>query len=78
MEKGTPRALISALYELSENIQDPMKLVGVNECPIYEKFDDLIPAQLLRTAYAADKLDLTYTVRRIGEQFFEINKKAEE
>jgi ATP-dependent Lhr-like helicase len=78
MEKGTPESLISALYELAENIQDPLKLVGVNECPIYEKFDDLIPAELLRKAYAADKLDLACAVRRIGEQFAEINKKAEE
>lgn len=78
MEKGTPESLISSLYELAENIQDPLKLVGVNECPIYEKFDDLIPAELLRKAYAADKLDLACAVRRIGEQFAEINKKAEE
>ena len=78
MEKGTPDSLLSALYELSGNIKNPISLVGSGECPVYEKFDDLIPAELLRTSYAADKLDLTYTVRRIGEQYSAINKKTEE
>ena len=76
MEKGTPQALIAALYELSENVQDVQNLVNAGECPVYEKFDELIPAELLRVAYAADKLDLPTTARRIGEQMSLIRKKG--
>ena len=76
MEKGTPNGLVTALYDLSCNIGDPISLVGVGECPIFEKFDDMIPAELLRTAYAEDKLDLPCALRRIGEQYSAI-KRAE-
>ena len=76
MEKGTPNGLVTALYDLSCNIGNPISLVGVGECPIFEKFDDMIPAELLRTAYAEDKLDLPCTLRRIGEQYSAI-KRAE-
>ncbi len=33
------------------------ELVLDSECPIYDKFDEYIPPELLRAAYAADKLD---------------------
>ncbi len=35
---------------------DPGVLVGASESPAYDKFDDYIPADLLRFAYAADRL----------------------
>jgi len=35
---------------------DTEALVGEGECPIFDKFDDCIPAELLRRAYAADRL----------------------
>ena len=75
MEKGTPDMLVSALSELAENIGDPLSLVGDTECPIFEKFDDMIPASLLRVSYAADKLELSVCARRIGEQARLQNKR---
>lgn len=35
---------------------EPIDLVGKGECPIFEKYDPCIPPELLRRAYAVDKL----------------------
>ncbi len=35
---------------------DTMELVNGGECPIFDKFDEYIPAELLREAYAVDRL----------------------
>ena len=32
------------------------KLLKEDECPVYDKFDDYIPAELLRCAYVKDRL----------------------
>ena len=34
----------------------PLELVGKGECPVFEKYDPCIPPELLRRAFAADKL----------------------
>ena len=31
-------------------------LIGLSECPVYEKYDGFIPAELLRIAFREDKL----------------------
>lgn len=41
---------------LSREGIDPMTLVGESECPLYDKYDDYIPPELLREAYATDRL----------------------
>ena len=43
---------------------DPIDLVGKGECPIFEKYDPCIPPELLRRAYAADKLRTDEMKRR--------------
>lgn len=45
---------------------DAEDLVSENECPIYEKYDEYIPAELLREAYAADRLEVGEMLRRFG------------
>ena len=35
---------------------DPERLVSDGECPVFDKFDDLLPPELLRRAYSADRL----------------------
>ncbi len=35
---------------------DTFELVGDGECPVYDKFDEYIPPELLREAYALDRL----------------------
>ncbi len=56
MERGTPAELISALRaELSGDL-DLYALSSAGETPIFDKFDDFIPSELLRRAYAEDRL----------------------
>lgn len=57
MEGGDGHQLISGLCDImrTEGI-DKYKLVAKNEMPVFEKYDDFIPAELLRKQYAADKL----------------------
>ena len=35
---------------------DPRELMSSGECPIYDKYDDFLPPELLREAFAADRL----------------------
>ncbi len=57
MEAGSDYALIKGLCDIidREGI-DKSALVSVTESPVFEKYDDFIPSELLRKQYAADKL----------------------
>ena len=44
---------------------DAYELVEGGECPVFDKFDDYIPADLLRKAYATDRLDTAEVIERI-------------
>ena len=46
---------------------DPEMLVGKGECPLFDKFDPYIPPELLRHAYAVDRLNPTEAAQRILE-----------
>ena len=46
---------------------DTASLIGEGECPVYDKYDDYIPAELLREAYAADKLRADELITRARE-----------
>jgi len=51
---------------------DPLSLIPSSETPISDKYDDYIPSELLRRAYAIDKLSpeevMTYFVSEIQEK----------
>ncbi len=47
---------------------DTMLLVGDSECPVYDKYDDYIPPELLRIAYAKDRLRADEILARFYEQ----------
>ena len=60
--------LIRALANEVEDVGiDRHSLVSNSELPIFEKYDGYIPADLLRQAYATDKLEGEDTERRILE-----------
>ncbi len=42
--------------KITNDTIDTIDLVGKGECPVFEKYDPCIPPELLRRAYAADKL----------------------
>ena len=57
MEKSSDYEFIHELCAIVKNNGiDKSALVNVNEMPVFEKYDDFIPAALLRRQYEADKL----------------------
>ena len=52
---------------IEENGIDPETLVGENEGPVFGKYDDFIPAELLRRAYMADHLNPAEAAKRVKE-----------
>lgn len=73
MEKGTPTELISKLRLLALSNIDTHSLMKQGESPVSEKFDEYIPSELLRSAYATDKLDIENAKMRILEQAQQID-----
>ena len=45
---------------------DTHLLVSESECPVFDKFDEYIPPELLRDAYAVDKLFGDEIIERFG------------
>lgn len=64
------RTLLPAIRtDLLASPPDPLDLVGESEQPIFDKYDDYIEADLLRSAYATDRLDVGEMTRRFtGER----------
>lgn len=68
MEKGNARELLDFLGECAADGRlDAQQLVGANELPVFEKYDEYVPATLLRYAYATDRLNLQETKKRMAE-----------
>ena len=69
-------ALLSRLTALlrTEGI-DADSLVGAGENPAYDKFDAYIPAELLRRAYIADRLDPDAVLHRILDGFDRVKEE---
>ncbi len=76
MERGNGRELISYLSKKAstEGI-DKSALVAPSECPVFEKYDDFIPSELLRDAYMADRLRTDEAVKRLAEIAWELGKQ---
>lgn len=68
MERGDAASLALGLCDSVKAYGiDPFALVGGAELPVFEKYDRYVPAELLRKAYATDKLDPYEATRRIYE-----------
>jgi ATP-dependent Lhr-like helicase len=68
MERGDGAEYLSYLEnKLKTEGLEPAALIGPNETPVFEKYDECIPSELLRHAYAADKLRTDEILRRIPE-----------
>ena len=67
MTKENDFELISRLAREAERGIDAEALVEGGETPVFEKYDDYIPTDLLRHAYAVDKLDPDEAGRRVLE-----------
>ena len=76
MERGDGRELISYLSrKASTEGIDKGALVAASECPVFEKYDDFIPSELLRDAYMADRLRTDEAVQRLAEIAWELERQ---
>lgn len=68
MERGNDHDLLSRLEAIATNEGiDCEALVSAGETPLFEKYDEHIPAQLLRRAYATDRLRADEVLTRLHE-----------
>ena len=68
MERGNPYDLLNCLRsELTAFSVSPQMLIRDSELPVFEKYDRYVPAELLRSAYATDKLNVSEAQIRIEE-----------
>jgi ATP-dependent Lhr-like helicase len=68
MEKSDEAGLIGALQGyFGNNVPNPISLVSPTELPSFEKYDEYIPGDLLRLAYAADRLNAEEACKRLNQ-----------
>ncbi len=73
MERGNERMLTDALYDsFGSGAYDAVNLVSPTELPSFEKYDEYIPGELLRHAYASDRLNVSEAAKRIRDMKNEI------
>ena len=68
MEKSDENGLIDALCSyFGRGTCDAINLVSSKELPAFEKYDEYIPGDLLRKAYATDRLNAQEAVKRLSD-----------
>ena len=63
--KADPETFFEVLWDEAEKPIDPMELVYDGEVPIFEKYDEYVPASLVRKGFAYGILDIDGMLRRI-------------
>ena len=72
MERGNDYDLVSHLAAIAETEGiDRYALVEGGELPLFEKYDEHVPAPLLRKAYATDRLRSDEAERRLSDMLRE-------
>lgn len=66
-EKENIGFFIEKLHDICSQPIDTLSLVSKSEVPVFEKYDSYIPHELLRKAYAADRLRTDELVERVNE-----------
>ena len=57
-EGTTPQAFLECLAQAASELSDPMELVYPGEVPYFEKYDELVPEELVRKGFALGTLDV--------------------
>lgn len=76
MERGSAEELIEGLNNafVRQSVL-PISLVNPKELPVFEKYDAYLPPELLRHAYAVDRLDVDEAALRIREMASETERE---
>ena len=64
--KASPAEFFQTLKECAAEEFDPMDLVYPNEVPLFEKYDEFLPPELVRKGFAYGILDLRGMKQRIS------------
>jgi ATP-dependent Lhr-like helicase len=69
-KQGAAEYIEAAICDILQNLGgDTENLVSASECPVFDKYDEFIPPELLRRAYATDRLQLhELRARYLGEE----------
>ena len=68
MERGTEKELLESLLRTyADGHILPIELVNPKELPIFEKYDEYVPGDLLRHAYSVDRLNMDEAIKRINQ-----------
>lgn len=65
--KASPEEFFRILSEEAEKEFDPLELVYPNEVPVFEKYDEYLPPELIKKGFAYGILDIEGVRRRIAE-----------
>jgi ATP-dependent Lhr-like helicase len=63
--KADPETFFEVLWDEAEKPIDPMELVYDGEVPLFEKYDEYVPASLVRKGFAYGILDIEGMLARI-------------
>ena len=74
--KADREAFFRVLLREAMELSDPMELVYPNEIPIFEKYDEFVPAELVRKGFAEGVLDMEGMKARVSEWQKFISEKA--
>ena len=66
-EGTTPQAFLECLAQAASELSDPMELVYPGEVPYFEKYDELVPEELVRKGFALGTLDVEGMRARIRQ-----------
>ncbi|MBQ9416611.1 MAG: DEAD/DEAH box helicase [Clostridia bacterium] len=69
MEKGDAASFVLRMKEILTQGVDLLSLVGKKEIPLFDKYDPYIPGDLLRRAYATDRLRIDEVEKRVEEMY---------
>lgn len=54
-----------AIYEAAESLHDPLELLYPGEIPVFEKYDEFVPGELVRKGFAMGVLGVAEMKARV-------------
>ena len=63
--QASPTAFYGILCDEASKDLDPLELVYPNEVPVFEKYDEFVPEELVRKGFAYGVLDIEGMKRRV-------------
>jgi ATP-dependent Lhr-like helicase len=67
--KASADEFYRVLHEQAEQPLDPMELVYPGEVPYFDKYDPMVPPELIRKGFAYGVLDVQGMLARIAEWY---------